>query len=52
VGLSENYLNQLGIRLVSGLIPNISEFLSENWAMALYHEWLSEFRYMIKTDLL
>lgn len=30
----------------------MSEFLSENWAMALYHEWFSEFRYIIKSDLL
>jgi hypothetical protein len=52
VGLSENYLNQLGIRLHDNLVPNISEFLSENWAMALYHEWFSEFRYLIKSDLL
>lgn len=52
VGLSENYLNQLGIRLKSGLIPNVTEFLSENWAMALYHEWFSEFRYIIKSDLM
>ena len=52
VGLSENYLNQLGIRLKDSLIPNIPEFLSENWAMALYHEWFSEFRYLIKSDLL
>ena len=52
VGLSEYYLNQLGIRLESKLIPNIAEFLSENWAMALYHEWFSEFRYIIKSDLI
>jgi hypothetical protein len=52
VGLSENYLNQLGVRMESRLIPNVTEFLSENWAMALYHEWFSEFRYLIKSDLL
>ena len=52
VGLSQNYLNQLGIRLKSGLIPNVTEFLSENWAMGLYHEWFSEFRYIVKCDLL
>jgi hypothetical protein len=31
-------------RFKDGYIPNISEFLSENWAMTLYHEWFGEFR--------
>jgi hypothetical protein len=44
VGLSEKYLNQLDTRYNSKLIPNITEFLSENWAMGIYHEWFSEFR--------
>jgi len=34
------------------LIPNVVEFLSENWAMALYHEWFSEFRYLIMNEVL
>jgi len=52
VGLSEKYLNRLDKRQGDKLIPNISEFLSENWAMALYHEWFSEFKNFIKNDLL
>ncbi len=40
VGLSEKYLNRLDQRFKSGLIPDICEFLSENWAMGLYHEWV------------
>ena len=40
------------MRAKSGLIPNITEFLSENWAMALYHEWFSEFRHLTKSDML
>lgn len=51
IGLSETYLNQLAERHSSGLIENISEFLSENWAMALYHQWFSEFRYNLKQKL-
>jgi hypothetical protein len=43
VGLHENYLNRLTSRFDEGIIPNVSEFLSENWAIALYHEWFSDF---------
>lgn len=44
------YLNKLEQRLK--LIGNIAEFLSENWAIALYHEWFSEFRYITKSDMI
>lgn len=43
VGLHENYLNQLTSRFENGIIPNVVEFLSENWAIALYHEWFGDF---------
>ena len=43
VGLHENYLNQLTSRFEGGIIPNVAEFLSENWAIALYHEWCGDF---------
>ena len=43
VGLHENYLNSLTSRFETGIIPNVVEFLSENWAMALYHEWFGDF---------
>ena len=43
VGLHENYLNQLTSRYEQGIIPNVVEFLSENWAIALYHEWFGDF---------
>eukprot|EP00825_Cyclidium_porcatum_P049233 TRINITY_DN8458_c0_g1_i5.p1 TRINITY_DN8458_c0_g1~~TRINITY_DN8458_c0_g1_i5.p1 ORF type:complete len:1147 (-),score=224.03 TRINITY_DN8458_c0_g1_i5:329-3769(-) len=52
VGLSEKYFNKLDTRIEHQLIPNVSEFLSENWAIALYHEWFSEFRHLIKNDIL
>jgi hypothetical protein len=43
VGLHEDYLNKLTSRHTAGIIPNAVEFLSENWAMALYHEWFGDF---------
>jgi len=43
VGLHENYLNSLTSRYEKGIIPNVVEFLSENWAIALYHEWFGDF---------
>lgn len=43
VGLHENYMNQLTSRYESGIIPNAVEFLSENWSIALYHEWFGDF---------
>jgi Rad3-related DNA helicase len=57
IGLSETYLNRLIERSAHGepgkenLIENLTEFLSENWAMALYHEWFSEFRHNLKQKL-
>jgi hypothetical protein len=52
VGLSETYLNRLDDRFKDGLIPNITEFLSENWAIALYHEYFSEFRHLLKNEMI
>jgi hypothetical protein len=43
VGLHENYLNQLTERFEGGIIPNAAEFLSETWAIGLYHEWFGDF---------
>ncbi len=43
VGLHENYLNTLTSRYEQGIITNVAEFLSENWAIALYHEWFGDF---------
>ena len=51
IGLSETYLNRLEERTGSNLITNLTLFQSENWAMALYHEWFSEFRYNLKVKL-
>ena len=51
VGLSETYLNKLIERHEGGLVENVTEFLSENWAMALYHQWFSEFRFALKQKI-
>jgi hypothetical protein len=42
VGLHENYLNELLARFEIKLIEDIPEFLSENWALALYHDGFSK----------
>ena len=52
IGLSDKYLNKLPQRFDSKLIPDIAEFLSQNWSMALFHEWFSEFRHITKNDLI
>lgn len=49
VGLHENYLNSLTSRHKNGIIPNVVEFLSENWAIALYHEWFGDFCLRMRT---
>jgi hypothetical protein len=51
VGLHENYLNQLTSRYEQGIIPNVVEFLSENWAIALYHEWFGDFCLRMRSSL-
>jgi hypothetical protein len=42
VGLHENYLNNLLNRYETKLVEDIPEFLSENWAMALYSDNFSK----------
>lgn len=51
IGLSIEYLNKVCKRNDNGLIPDIVEFLSENWAICLYHELFSEFRHYMKKML-
>lgn len=50
VGLSETYLNKLSERFNSKLLPDVAEFLSENWAMAIYHDKFAEFSNDIKVE--
>lgn len=51
VGLHETYLNQLVERYEKKIIPDAAEFLSENWAIALYHDWFMEFIGKLRSDL-
>jgi len=51
VGLHENYLNELTARYDKGIIPNVVEFLSENWAIALYHEWFGDFCLKLRQNI-
>ena len=51
IGLNIQYLNKISKRNDAGLIPDIAEFLSENWAITLYHELFSEFRHYMKKSL-
>lgn len=51
VGLHENYLNNLTARYEKGIIPNVVEFLSENWAIALYHEWFGDFCLRMRSNI-
>ena len=40
--MHENYLNELLARYETKLLEDIPEFLSENWAMALFHDNFSK----------
>lgn len=51
VGLHENYLNSLIARFHHGIIPNVAEFFTENWAIALYHEWFGDFCLRVRQTL-
>ena len=51
MGLHETYLNNLPSKFEKGIIADVSEFLSENWAIALYHDWFMEFIGKIRNDL-
>ena len=51
VGLHESYLNKLRSRCAGKAIPNVAEFLSENWAIALYHDWFADFSLTTKKEI-
>ena len=51
VGLHETYLDKLLNRFEGDLIYDIPEFLSENWALALYHDKFSQLVINLKAIL-
>ena len=51
VGLHETYLDKLLNRFEGDLITDIPEFLSENWALALYHDKFSQLVINLKAIL-
>lgn len=52
VGLSETFLNHLWNRWRDGDIPDIVEFLTDEWATALYHDRFMDFCHQIKLEML
>lgn len=51
VGLSETFLNHLFVRWKAGDIPDIVEFLTDEWATALFHDRFLDFCQDIKTEI-
>lgn len=49
VGLHETYLNELFARYELNMVEDIPEFLSENWAIAIYHDNFSKLVIKMKT---
>eukprot|EP00931_Biecheleriopsis_adriatica_P091341 TRINITY_DN65224_c0_g1_i1.p1 TRINITY_DN65224_c0_g1~~TRINITY_DN65224_c0_g1_i1.p1 ORF type:complete len:1519 (+),score=374.86 TRINITY_DN65224_c0_g1_i1:69-4625(+) len=52
VGLSETFLNHLYVRWKSDDIPDIVEFLTDEWATALFHDRFMDFCHAIKLEML
>lgn len=52
VGLSETFLNHLYVRWRDGDIPDIVEFLADEWATALFHDRFMDFCHQIKLEML
>eukprot|EP00928_Gymnodinium_smaydae_P086928 TRINITY_DN71311_c0_g1_i1.p1 TRINITY_DN71311_c0_g1~~TRINITY_DN71311_c0_g1_i1.p1 ORF type:complete len:1571 (+),score=434.65 TRINITY_DN71311_c0_g1_i1:635-4714(+) len=51
VGLSETFLNHLFQRSSDGDIPDIVEFLTDEWATALFHDRFMDFCHQIKLEM-
>jgi len=52
VGLSETFLNHLYVRWRDGDIPDIVEFLTDEWATALFHDCFMDFCHSIKLEMM
>lgn len=51
VGLSETFLNNLYKRWKDGDIPDIVEFLTDEWAIALFHDRFMDFCHQLKMEM-
>lgn len=51
VGFSETFLNHLYARWKDGDIPDIVEFLTDEWATALYHDRFMDFSHQIQLEM-
>jgi len=51
VGLSETFLNHLYQRWKDGDIPDIVEFLTDEWATALFHDRFMDFCHQIQLEM-
>jgi len=51
VGLSETFLNHLYVRWKDKDIPDIVEFLTDEWATALFHDRFMDFCHQIKLEM-
>jgi len=51
VGLSETFLNHLFQRWRDGDLPDIVEFLTDEWATALFHDRFMDFCHQIKLEM-
>jgi len=51
VGLSETFLNHLFVRWQDGDIPDIVEFLTDEWATALFHDRFMDFCLQIQMEM-
>lgn len=51
VGLSETFLNHLYIRWKDGDIPDIVEFLTDEWATSLFHDRFMDFCHQIQLEM-
>ncbi|KAJ1620362.1 hypothetical protein T492DRAFT_1078537 [Pavlovales sp. CCMP2436] len=52
IGMPQMYLNRLAPRYDEGLIPDLPQFLRDNWAMGLFHDRFVDFRSALKGELL
>jgi len=51
VGLSETFLNHIFVRWKDGDIPDIVEFLTDEWATALFHDRFMDFCHQIQLEM-